>query len=431
MNVNNSSEGDQQVGGMISASETQAELRLVALKEQLAEIEQIKSFAAQAKVDISAMLLSIKEHAATSAQQLDIGRSSVVELTTLSASIRTANEQNKDTSALVLASLESARAVADTAAARVSQIDALYTKVEQTAQIANTRSEHIEAGRLHTDDVRAKIDQQYQLAQQAASNSESQLRDSRTSLESVNAIQSALLGIKTNVEGESNLVVKFREQCELHTISLRKLAETADAKDQKVKEYESRISELESTISDRLKTINSLLPGATSAGLATAFNRRRSHFKRPQFFWQIIFVASVLSLLAIAGLEFSIFSSTDKALTWDRLVFSFMHRLPFAAPLIWLAIHASHKAALAQRVEEDYAFKETVSSSFEGFRREMTELAGKATPDSVISVLCMNVLGIITNPPGRIYDKHPLNKSVLDAFKEAKGISGDGAAKDK
>jgi hypothetical protein len=109
----------------------------------------------------------------------------------------------------------------------------------------------------------------------------------------------------------------------------------------------------------------------------------------------------------------------DLALGWDKLAESLMHRLPLALPLIWLAFHSSHKAALAQRVEEDYAFKEAVSRSFEGYRREMAELEGKVTPDSPLGQLCTNTLATIARRPGLIYEKHPLNKTPLSALAES------------
>jgi len=132
-----------------------------------------------------------------------------------------------------------------------------------------------------------------------------------------------------------------------------------------------------------------------------------------------VFVVSVLALLVRAGLEFSLFTAEKVAMTWDRLGLSLAHRLPFALPLIWLAFHSSHNAALAQRVEEDYAFKETVSRSFEGYRREMAELEGKAQAHSPLARLCSGVLGVVTAPPGRIDENHALNRTPFDGVASA------------
>ena len=108
---------------------------------------------------------------------------------------------------------------------------------------------------------------------------------------------------------------------------------------------------------------------------------------------------------------------------------SLLFRLPFALPMIWLAFHSSHKAALAQRLEEDYGFKETVSRSFEGYRREMADLEGKVQPHSPLARLCSGVLGVVTDPPGRIYEKHPLNKTPLNALAESAAPIAEATAK--
>ena len=199
--------------------------------------------------------------------------------------------------------------------------------------------------------------------------------------------------------------------------------------EENVKGYEARLAELEIQAAERLKTIIGLLPGATSAGLAAAFNQRRAYFKWPLRVWQGTFVVCVLALLFIAWMEFGVYAKADVLLSWDKLGLSLMHRLPFALPLIWLAFHASHKAALAQRLEEDYAFKETVSASFEGYRREMADVDTKVTPDSAVSRLCSQVLTVMTDPPGRIYEKHRLNTTPLTALADSAKVLADVASK--
>lgn len=223
----------------------------------------------------------------------------------------------------------------------------------------------------------------------------------------------------------------LRKQCEDHIAATAKLAEIAVSTGANVKAYEARLAELEIAAAERLKTIERLLPGATSAGLATAFNQRRAYFKWPQRIWQGVFIASVLALLALAAFEFGVFAKADALLSYDKVGLSLLHRLPFALPLIWLAFHAAHKAALAQRLEEDYSFKETVSRSFEGYRREMAELEGKVTPGSPLAGLCASTIGVITRRPGLIYEKHALTKTPMDAVGETAKSVLEAAAKIK
>ena len=111
----------------------------------------------------------------------------------------------------------------------------------------------------------------------------------------------------------------------------------------------------------------------------------------------------------------------NAVLTWDGLALS-----PASPPAVCVALNLARvprlaQGGVAQRVEEDYAFKEAVSRSFEGYRRELAELKGKAAPESALSRFCARVLGVITDPPRRIYERHQLNKTPLSAVAESAG----------
>ena len=70
----------------------------------------------------------------------------------------------------------------------------------------------------------------------------------------------------------------------------------------------------------------------------------------------------------------ALFGGGDAGSGWEAYAVSLLKRLPIAAPLIWLAIVAVKQLRRTQRVEEDYGFKEVVSTAFEGFRRELAAI---------------------------------------------------------
>jgi hypothetical protein len=410
----------------IAASRLQADSLIVEIQGQNTaatskanEIEQVRLAAEKAKADIDAQLAAMQSAVSVLNQQAESAKATIAELTTLSTALQAASKQTSETAAQASASLEALRTLANTATDSASRIEALKTQVEQYAQVAATRSEHIEEGRLYVDKKRAEIDVILNTAQQSASSAESQHQASRTSAENLTTLYVASQRVKADTDSNAKAVAYVLKDCKGHAATTKALADKAETTEKWIAEYEIRLAALEATANERLKKIDGLLPGAASTGLASAFNQRRAHFKWPQRVWQGVFVASLLALLVIAGLEFNLFSSGNGTLTWDRLGLSLLHRLPFVLPLVWLAIHSANKAALAQRVEEDYAFKETVSRLFEGYRREMAELEGKAAPNSALTRLCAGVLGVITNPPGRIYEKHPLDNTPLSALADS------------
>lgn len=171
--------------------------------------------------------------------------------------------------------------------------------------------------------------------------------------------------------------------------------------------------------------IESLLPNAASAGLAYAFKAQKARFDKPQLWWLVTFVVSIVALLGS-----SLFGLPNADGSWDLMAKHFVNRLPLIGPLVWLAVYAGRHYGLALRLQEEYAYKEAMSTAFEGYKREMTSVAGgdqgSAGP---LVTLCDNVLRTLGQRPGRIYEgKHeditaltPVATAVRDSVQAAAG----------
>jgi len=168
------------------------------------------------------------------------------------------------------------------------------------------------------------------------------------------------------------------------------------------------LAELTSGYSELNKKIEGLLPNATSAGLASAFRNQKERFRKPQRNWLVTFVITIGLLLAVGLVGSPIIGmsvTNESSETWDGILRHIAFRLPIIVPLVWLGIYAGRNYMLALRVEEEYAFKEAVSTAFEGYKREMANIpavGGSSTPPLV--VLCENVLLALAQRPGRIYE---------------------------
>ena len=107
---------------------------------------------------------------------------------------------------------------------------------------------------------------------------------------------------------------------------------------------------------------------------------------------------------------------------WEVISRSLVMRLPIVIPLVWLAVYAGRNYMLSIRLEEDYAYKESLSKAFEGYKREMKDIpvediTKNPTP---LNTLCVNVLTAIAERPGRIYDgKH----KDINIYNEAQGVA--------
>jgi chemotaxis protein histidine kinase CheA len=184
--------------------------------------------------------------------------------------------------------------------------------------------------------------------------------------------------------------------------------------------HEARIAKLSQELETLIKKTESLLPGATSAGLASAFNSQRERFGSPQRRWLYTFIVCMVGLIAVSTPSFLHAAFGSGVSTWGDIFRGMAMRLPIVVPLVWLAIYAGRNYMLSIRLEEEYAYKEAVSRAFEGYKREMEKITtvdvNNPTP---LTALCTNVLTAIAERPGRIYEGKQYDITMLNEMKAA------------
>lgn len=117
-----------------------------------------------------------------------------------------------------------------------------------------------------------------------------------------------------------------------------------------------------------IQEIESLLPSATSVGLAEAYHQEREKFNMPIILWNIIFIASLIGITTLS------FLTLKDLNTLDDIGKSILHSLPITVPLIWLAIYASKRRSENQRLEQEYAHKEALAKSYSSYKKQIEEL---------------------------------------------------------
>lgn len=152
-------------------------------------------------------------------------------------------------------------------------------------------------------------------------------------------------------------------------------------------ELDERVNQLdffERTQSTKYKTlyekIESLLPGATSAGLAKAYEKLRRSFSQPIKNNTILFytaiglmpVVAVLASVESYSYPFSITIVSHPNL--EAILKSMLLKIPFIAPLIWLAIFASLRRSQYERLQQEYAHKEALAKSYESYKKQLEAL---------------------------------------------------------
>ena len=158
--------------------------------------------------------------------------------------------------------------------------------------------------------------------------------------------------------------------------------------------------------------IEGLLPGATSAGLSSSYKDRRVVYEKEARNWSFVFLGSMI--LMNVGAYFMLEKIESYA---DAMLQIFAHS-PLILPVIWLAIFASKRQSENKRLSEEYAHKESLAKSYEGYRKQVEALQD---PDAKLQLYLLTeaINAIAHNPSATLDGKHgdgtPL-KEVLDAI---------------
>lgn len=287
------------------------------------------------------------------------------------------------------------------------KISTATTEVEAHRASAETQAGQASEAQTRAAEIRGELETILASAQQSQGAVEA-LKQSVNSLkDSASQTDADILKVKATADANAEAIEEALGVAKTSAETAKGLADVAETVDQRVKGYETKLGELSAQCSEQLDAIRALLPGATSAGLAAAFDRRRQTFLDPGKHWQWIFVITLIVLI-IGSVASLIEVYLHASATNSQMVVFWLSRIPVAAALVWLAMHASREAALAKRLEEDYGFKVSVASSFQGFQEQMQNVGGSAANNEPLKALCDATLAQILNPPGRIYERHPL-----------------------
>ena len=175
-----------------------------------------------------------------------------------------------------------------------------------------------------------------------------------------------------------------------------------------------RLDEMKGTAKVLSERVESLLPGAASAGLAHAFKERKEVFLWPKRIW------AVLLGLTLAGMFLAVFFDPLRPQLADpeiTVVIGYLFsRVPFAVPIVWWAWYAARRHSQALRLEEDYAHKEALSRSFEGYKKQISELEAAEANKAQTLNLFEKTLDALSKDPGRIYRERNEDGSPFSAF---------------
>ena len=166
--------------------------------------------------------------------------------------------------------------------------------------------------------------------------------------------------------------------------------------------------------------IDSLLPGATSAGLATAYYDLKISFDNPIKNYSRLFYVSIVFLVFVALI------SVTQELGWlyikfvditdlNKLLSNVLHKLPIVLPVLWLTLFASKRRSEALRLQQEYAHKEALAKSYQSFRVQIENL--NQTDSKLMTKLLESAIDAVSkNASDTLDKKHGDNSPVHEGI---------------
>lgn len=173
------------------------------------------------------------------------------------------------------------------------------------------------------------------------------------------------------------------------------------------KNIETYKTEQETIIEAIKEKIESLLPNATSVGLAKAFGDETRKLKKSVRWWTAGFIIPLIALIF-----FNFYLEGISLTPIEGWVF----RISTSGVLVWLAYFSGVRRSETNRFYHEYLHKEVIANSFSSYKKQIEEL--NETDKSLLSELLKRTVEDITKNPSTVLDKShnaslPIKEEVL------------------
>jgi hypothetical protein len=164
------------------------------------------------------------------------------------------------------------------------------------------------------------------------------------------------------------------------------------------------------------KEIESLIPGATTAGLASAYHDLKISFDKPIKTYSRLFYGSMVFLMLTA------FVSITQGVSWNNIHFvdltdpamlfiNILNRLPIMIPVVWLSLFASKRRSESLRLQQEYAHKEAIAKSYKSFKDQIDALG--ESDSELMNKLLSSAIGAVSKNASDTLDKKHGDKTPV------------------
>lgn len=316
-----------------------------------------------------------------------------------------------------------------------SAIDVAAKAIQNTETVVDTNNKAIQKCKDSIEEIdkavtqsKANADANNKAIQQSKIEVDSNTKAIRQSKANVDQLETKLKAIADTADGKVEEIENFK-------VALQELNKTwTNTFNKTLTEKDESLSKLQETYSQKYKEleakIEGLLPGATGAGLAKAFMERKESIETQKKFWRNMAIIGAAGLV-LFGILAIIFPPKISNGFYGFLVY-ILTRSSILVGIVMIEEFGRRHFNIISRLAETYAYKEVLSRSFEGYKKQMetvelestittTETDGtgkeskKTAPMKASSKLSDNLLDNLGTDPASIYEKEkPIHAPVID-----------------
>lgn len=202
----------------------------------------------------------------------------------------------------------------------------------------------------------------------------------------------------------------------------RGLKHELDDRLQQLKDYESDQKVRHNAIFDE---VEKLIPGASTASLATAYKELRKSFDKPIKNYTTAFYSS-LAVLLVAGFLMVVDFSYEpfnfglvKASEWSEMLRNLLTRAPIVIPVVWVAIFSATRRSQYERLQQEYAHKEALALSYQSYKKQLQDLQVDAEGLQK-ELIAKSIEAIAYNASRTLDGKHTEKPPILQVLEKLK-----------
>ena len=280
----------------------------------------------------------------------------------------------------------------------------------------------IEAAIEKAQTATASIEEKSDEAAALLSNAQQSQVDAEAAATSAQTSQTEIDAILAQVKTARDEVLASREKSTTDSAKTAEIARIADEKDVRVAEYERKLADLTKEHEELKDKLDGLLPGATGIGLAKSFHSRKNALKEPIKRYLLLFLVSIAGFI---GLGYWALWEADIETINDFILFA-LERFPLILGLVLLEEFSRRQFHALSKLEEDYAYKESISLAFEGYKEAMSDI-DSTDSTTLANNLSQKVLTTLSQRPGRLMEVEQEQSMSTDDLIKAVAAAGSEA----